>query len=106
MKCRCGGETTVLDSRPGPLNSVKRVRACVSCGLRVKTLETDAPVDLDVLRRHRKTRRDSARRTWAKLTPEQRYWANKRKKLRQAARREARRSGEPVAQIYVRWGCV
>ncbi|MFD1477010.1 hypothetical protein [Ancylobacter polymorphus] len=105
MKCRCGGELHALETRDGPLNTIRRRRQCSTCGQRVTTHEAIGEPDVDVLRRHRKTRRESARRQWAKLSPDERRARTKRKKLRMAARREARETGEPVDQIYARWGC-
>lgn len=105
MKCRCGGETQVLDSRNGPMNTVKRVRRCTICGYRVKTIEAVGDSATEFLMRHRKARREKQKRWWNSLSPEERRAWKKREYTRASARREARETGEPVEQIYIRWGC-
>jgi hypothetical protein len=40
MKCRCGGDTFVTDSRAGELNSIRRRRECETCAKRFTTWET------------------------------------------------------------------
>lgn len=38
MKCKCGGETRVVDVRPVN-NSLRRRRSCMECGVRFNTFE-------------------------------------------------------------------
>ena len=104
MKCHCGGETEVIDTRPGPLNSIRRRRECVACGHRITTSEALV---------HAK--RGGARGPGPRITPKSKAWLllsnderkaiHRRNNLRAAARREARGSGEDLQTIYVRWGC-
>lgn len=42
MKCSCGGDTRVVDSRPQE-TSLRRRRLCVQCGRRFSTLESELP---------------------------------------------------------------
>jgi len=106
MKCRCGGETNVLDTRDGPRNTVKRIRRCTVCGFKVKTIESVGDYATEFLLRHREKRRERQKRWWNSLSPDERRAWKKREHLRSDARKEAKLTGEPVDQIYIRWGCV
>ena len=59
--CRCGGDTHVIDSRPGK-NSVRRRRECLACGLRMTTIDVTEE-DARVIR----AARDMARKLAATL---------------------------------------
>lgn len=86
MKCRCGGETFVNDSRAGAYDTIRRRRVCVDCGGRFTTYESRvSPIPA------LKLAADKVR--------------NKRKNLRRDARREAAQTGRPVEDIYKEWGC-
>ena len=41
MRCECGGDTTVINSRPQP-GGVMRWRECLKCGARFSTVERRA----------------------------------------------------------------
>lgn len=103
MKCRCGGETTVFDTRDGAENTVRRQRECTSCGHRIRTIEIVGSID--VIRKYRDERRARKKRWWGRMSPEQRRAWKTRERLRTTARRETKETGEPVEQIYIRWGC-
>jgi len=50
MRCACGGQSQVVDSREAPsLHAVRRRRRCLGCGARFTTYELK--IGLDVLRR-------------------------------------------------------
>jgi transcriptional regulator NrdR family protein len=86
MKCRCGGETFVTNSRDGRYGTIRRRRECDACGERFTTYESRlSPIPA------LKLAADKVR--------------NKRKNTRAAARAEARRLGQPVEDLYEKWGC-
>lgn len=102
MKCRCGGETAVLDSRKGELDTIRRRRECETCGGRFTTYEsTVSPL---VVLRHRKSKAAKQRRLYNALPPDERRALKKRGHTRAAARREAQASGRPVNEVYAEWG--
>ncbi len=105
MKCRCGGETDVIDSRDGQHNTVRRRRECKVCGFRVTTYEAVGDENTLMLLRYRASRREKQKRWWLNKSPDERRAWKKREHLRSDARKEAKLTGEPVAQIYIRWGC-
>lgn len=39
MKCYCGGKLKTIDSRPAPLNTIRRNKKCLSCGLKITSYE-------------------------------------------------------------------
>lgn len=105
MKCECGGDTEVIDVRHGPVNTVSRRRVCLACGHRMTTWEsTRRPIFSAHEKRHA-PRNDQKRAWWRSLTLDQRRAVKQRERLRAAARREAQETGEPVEQIFARWGC-
>lgn len=97
MKCpRCGADTHVTDSRHTPDDFIRRRRACDN-GHRFSTYETTyAPSNIRWARKHG-TARVAA---WREKNPEK----VERLRMREEARKEAKRTGEPVAVIYQRWG--
>ncbi len=103
MKCRCGGDTFVVDSRASELNTIRRRRQCETCGTRVTTWEST--IKPTVVLKHRDTLARRGRRFWNSKTIEERREIKKRERAREAARAEAAETGRPVADIYQEWGC-
>jgi len=102
MNCiKCQGPTSVIDSRSKP-ETVVRKRRCDSCGFRFST--TEVSYSADRIAKDRLRQREWARQRRARETPEERVARIKRWKTRKAARKEAAETGEPVQQIYERWG--
>lgn len=96
---RCQAVAGVIDSRAAENNTIKRRRKCTACGFRFNTWESTVNQSKLV-----EQRRQALRAFKARLTPEERQERNKRDHLRRAARDEAKRTKEPVAAIYKRWG--
>lgn len=109
MKCqRCGGDTSVYDSRLTSGNEMRRRRQCDACGHRVTTWEstTRPPASGIVVEPPgAKYKRDHERKRRAAMSVEERRAKTSRAELRKAAKAEAAQTGEPVAAIYARWGC-
>lgn len=100
MNCpRCGGVTSVINSRSAPSNTTRRRRQCDACGHRFTTYESTVNQAKLV-----EQRRSASRNHRSRLTPEERQAQDKRGHMRREARAEARRTGEPVKAIYERWG--
>lgn len=105
MKCSCGGETLVIETRNVEVLGepiIRRRRQCERCKARFSTFETS--IDLPAMLRLRLARREALKRFKAKMTPEERTAFNKRNELRRQAREEARATGRRVASVYAEWG--
>jgi hypothetical protein len=105
MKCRCGAETRVVDSRPhkdDPTIVVRR-RVCTECAVRVTTQEST----VDVAKYRARNRRLSAKHR-ATTPPDELAAKNRvyqsRHRLERAARDEARETGVSVDLVRARWG--
>jgi hypothetical protein len=96
MRCpRCDTESQVLDSRLTAENFTRRRRVCGN-GHRFTTWETSfAPS----AQRWAKKNGTAAVAKWRAANPDK----ARRLRLREEARREARRTLEPVEAIYARW---
>lgn len=107
MKCaRCDADTSVVDSRHTPDNFMRRRRECVACGHRFSTWESRYKPDrrdrTEYFRaRYLKKKAEAPPKLRSRMDPAARI---KRITLRKAARIEAKKTGEPVAAIYARWG--
>lgn len=102
MKCRCGGDTFVTDSRAGELNTIRRRRQCESCNKRFTTYETSiSPL---AFQRWKDTQSRVKRKMYDRMTPDQKSALYKRQNLRRRAREEAVASGRPVETVYKEWG--
>lgn len=97
MKCRCGGDTFVVDSRNSEFNSIRRRRQCEVCDRRVTTYETVRKPTAQIYEKKNPGRI----KAWKLANPEK----VRRYKLRERARQEAAEKGRPVAEIYKEWGC-
>lgn len=103
MKCRCGADTQVTDSRAGAFDTIRRRRVCVACGGRFTTFESRiAPW---VVEKHRASKAAKQKRRWHERSEAERRAIKKREHTRAAARTEAKATGRPVAEIYQEWGC-
>lgn len=101
MKCRCGSETEVVNTRLAGLNTVRRRRECVGCGRRFTTWETTrVPSQMRYAAKNRAAETERIRK-WREAHPEK----VARIRRREEARKEASATGRPVSEIYKEWGC-
>lgn len=101
VKCRCGEDTDVLDTRLAGLNCVRRRRVCRGCGRRFTTWETTrVPSQMRYIAKNRAAETERIQK-WRTAHPEKMA----RIRLREAARKEAAATGRPVNEIYQEWGC-
>lgn len=98
MRCRCGGDTQVTDSRVIE-EGMRRRRHCTSCNRRFTTYETTAKPANHAARRDYKKRYDAER--YAAQTDEQKL----RAKMRREARRVAMETGRRPEALYKEWNC-
>lgn len=103
MKCQCGGDTYVVDTRPGEMNTVRRRRQCEICERRVTTWESR--YNPRQILKERAAKAQLAKRWYHELSPEAKAARNKRYRLRAAARAEAKEKRRPVAEVYKEYGC-
>lgn len=101
MRCRCGGSTQVLDSRLDEYNCVRRRRVCTACGKRFSTWETTRKPHQLRAQQDDPAKNTARVKAWREANPEK----MRRIRLREEARRESKRSGIPVAELYARWDC-
>lgn len=104
MKCQCGAETTVVDTRDAPERTVRRIRRCTVCRLRFRTVESVGDIAIKQLEQRRAKQRIRNKRAYDARTPEERKARWKRDRLRAAAREEARATGVSVGEVYKNWG--
>lgn len=103
MRCKCGAETQVTDSRASAFDTIRRRRECTACGGRFTTYESRiAPW---VVEKHRASRAAMEKRRWHAKSIEERRQIKKREHTRAAARTEAAVSGRPLDTVYEEWGC-
>lgn len=103
MQCpKCAGDTSVVDSRAAPNNTIRRRRECDACGHRFNTFEST--VSPQVVIKHRQAQAVRKQRWWANMSPEMRRAHKLREHRRAEARCEAKETGEPVEALYRRWG--
>ncbi len=102
MKCRCGGDTFVTDTRAVPdVNGIRRRRECESCGRRITTYETTrAPHQIRWATKNRE-KSTAYVKAWREANPER----IRRIRLREEARKQAAATGRKVADVYKAYGC-
>lgn len=104
MKCACGGDTMVAESRLRADDGiVRRIRECRVCARRFTTFE--GRIDPEVFERARQAML-VASSTPSPLRPpcSKQGPTVVRRSLRTKAKQEAAATGEPVEKIYQRWG--
>ena len=102
--CReCEAPTVIVKVSTKGKTVVERIRECSVCSKRVTTYESR--INPMAIVKSRFGRRRGLNLSYGRLTPEARKERYRRDQLRRSAREEAAETGEPVANIYKRWGC-
>jgi transcriptional regulator NrdR family protein len=100
--CTCGARldtvTTVTEDEG---RIVKRFKKCPSCQTKFTTYESLSPPEhiLEIRKRKRE-----AQKRWLAADPERAKRYYERHRVRQAARDEAKETGEPIHTLYEKYG--
>lgn len=101
MKCKCGGDTRVTDSRTPDPRCVKRRRVCEACGESFATYESrDKPWQLQP------AAKANAERMKARREADPELWKarGRAQRLKRKAKEYAKESGQPLDQVFKAFG--